>query len=83
MPFYSEALARQVRTAEHHGYENLAKGAMSQQSTSFCFILPITRPQSPWNLKQAKKLHGDSRQTNVSCALLLKFQTEEINFEKL
>ena len=27
------------------------KGAVSRQSTSFCLILPITRPQSLWNLK--------------------------------
>ena len=27
------------------------KGAVSRQSSSFCFILPITRPQSLWNLK--------------------------------
>ena len=27
------------------------KGAVSGQSNSFCFILPITRPQSLWNLK--------------------------------
>ena len=27
------------------------KGAVSRQSSSFCLILPITRPQSLWNLK--------------------------------
>jgi len=27
------------------------KGAVSRQSGSFCLILPITRPQSLWNLK--------------------------------
>ena len=27
------------------------KGAVSRQSSSFCLILPITRPQSVWNLK--------------------------------
>ena len=27
------------------------KGAMLRQSSSFCLILPITRPQSLWNLK--------------------------------
>ena len=27
------------------------KGAVSQQSSSFCFILPFTCPQSLWNLK--------------------------------
>ena len=27
------------------------KGAVSRQPTSFCLILPITRPQSLWNLK--------------------------------
>ena len=29
----------------------VVKAAVSQQSSSFCFILPITRPQSLWNLK--------------------------------
>ena len=49
------------------------KGAVSRQSSSFCLILLITRPQSLWNLKQAKnsKLHvsdkiRDLRQTNIS-----------------
>ena len=27
------------------------KGAVSRQSSSFCLVLPITRPQSLWNLK--------------------------------
>ena len=27
------------------------KGAVSRQSSSFCLILPVTRPQSQWNLK--------------------------------
>ena len=27
------------------------KGAVSRQSSSFCLILPISRPQSLWNLK--------------------------------
>ena len=44
---------------------------MSLQSSSFCLILPITCPQSLWNLKLAKKLHvndkiRDLRQTNMS-----------------
>ena len=26
------------------------KGAVSWQSSSFCFILPITRPKSQWHL---------------------------------
>ena len=47
------------------------KGAVSRQSSSFCLILPITRPQSLWNIKYAKKLQvndkiRDPRQTNVS-----------------
>ena len=49
------------------------KGAVSRQSSSVCLILLITRPQSLWNLKQAKnsKLHvndkiRDLRQTNMS-----------------
>ena len=47
------------------------KGAVSRQSSSLCLILPITRPQSLWNLKYAKKLHAndkirDPRQTNMS-----------------
>ena len=28
----------------------LIKGAVSQHSSSFCLILPITRPQLLWNL---------------------------------
>ena len=37
----------------------------------FCLILPITRPQSLWNLKKAKKLHVNDkirvpRRTNMS-----------------
>ena len=32
------------------------KWAVSRQSSPFCLFLAITRPQSPWNLKQAKKL---------------------------
>ena len=27
------------------------KGAVARQSSSFCLILPINRPQSLWNLK--------------------------------
>ena len=47
------------------------KGTVSRQSSSFCLILPITRPQSLWNLKQVKKSHvndkiRDLRQTNMS-----------------
>ena len=47
------------------------KRAASRPSGSFCLILPITRPQSLWNLKWAKKLHvndeiRDPRQTNIS-----------------
>ena len=47
------------------------KGAVSRQSNSFCLILPIIRPQSLWNLKEAKKLHvndgiREPRQTNMS-----------------
>ena len=47
------------------------KGAVSQQSSSFCLILPITRPQSLWNLKLANKLLvndeiRDPRQTSMS-----------------
>ena len=51
--------------------ETCIKGAVSRQSSSFCLILPIIRPQSLWDLKKAKKLHandkiGDPRQTNMS-----------------
>ena len=54
------------------------KGDVSRQSSSFCLIVPITRPQSLWNIK-AKKLQvndkiRDPRQTNVSWALFLKLQ---------
>ena len=52
-------------------WENRLKGAVSWQSSSFCLILLITRPQSLSNLKKAKKLHvndkiRDPRQTNMS-----------------
>jgi len=33
------------------GLYNRVKGAVSWQYSSFCLILPITRPQSLWNLK--------------------------------
>ena len=64
------------------------KGAVSRQSSAFCLILPITRPQSLWNLKQAKKLRvndkiRDPRQTNISWALFLKLQPAGTKFEKL
>ena len=47
------------------------KMAVSRQSSFFCLILPITRCQSLWNLKQAQKIHvndkiRDPRQTNMS-----------------
>ena len=32
-------------------FSGRVKGAVSRQSRSFCLILPITRPQSLWNLK--------------------------------
>ena len=40
-----------------------AQLAVSRQSSSFCLILLITRPQSLWNLKQAKnsKLHVNDK----------------------
>ena len=49
----------------------MLKGAVSRQSSSFCLMLPITRPQLLWNLKKAKKLQvndkiRDPRQTNMS-----------------
>ena len=49
----------------------IIKGAVSRQSSSFCLILPITRPQSLWKLNKAKKLQvydkiRDPRQTNMS-----------------
>ena len=37
------------------------KGAVLQHSSSFCFILSITRPQWLWNLKSAKKLHVNDK----------------------
>ena len=49
----------------------IIKRAVSRQSSSFCLSLPITRPQSLWKLKKAKKLQvydkiRDPRQTNIS-----------------
>ena len=54
----------------NHSNEKL-KGAVSRQSSSFCLILSIARPQSLRNLKKAKKSHvndkiRDLRQTNMS-----------------
>jgi len=51
--------------------EYFIKGAVSRQSSSFCLILPITRPQSLWNLKWAKKSQvndkiRDPRQKHMS-----------------
>ena len=40
-----------VRVAKNASVEMNLKGAVSWQSSSFCLILPITRPQSLWNLK--------------------------------
>ena len=34
---------------------------MSRQSSSFCLIWPTTRPQSLWNLKEAKTLHANDK----------------------
>ena len=57
---------------------------MSRQSSSFCLILPITRPQSLWNLKSAKKLQvNDKTETRDKQICLLKLQAAGINFEKL
>ena len=65
------------------------KGAVSWQFSSFCLILPITHPQSPWNLKQAKKLLVNDKiaeiQNKQICLLSIIFEVEAkgINFEKL
>ena len=62
---------------------------MSRQSSSFCLILPITRPQSLWNLKQAKKVQvndkiRDPRQTNMSPDhYVWSCKQQGISFEKL
>ena len=37
-----------TRLTQKHG---TIKRAVSRRSSSFCLILPITRPQSLWNLK--------------------------------
>ena len=47
------------------------KGAVSGQSSWFCLILPLTRPQSLWNLKEAKKLHVNDSQTQDKQMCLL------------
>ena len=31
--------------------DKFVKGAVSRQSSPFCLVFPITRPQSLWNLK--------------------------------
>ena len=37
------------------------KGTVPWQYSSFCLILPITHPQSLWNLKPEKKLHANDK----------------------
>ena len=41
---------------------------MSRQSSSFCLIWPTTRPQSLWNLKEAKTLHANDKIRDVTVA---------------
>ena len=43
------SLETKTLTTEIKNYQ--LKGAVSRQSSSFCLILSITRPQSLWNLK--------------------------------
>ena len=43
-------ISRSISFPAIHVSEDI-KGAMSRQSSSIWFILPITRPQSLWNLK--------------------------------
>ena len=67
----SDQIYSSLETWNVYGIKTQFKGAVSRQSSSFCLILPITRPQSLWNIKYAKKLQvndkiRDPRQTNVS-----------------
>ena len=39
------------QNANNVNYYYKIKGAVSRQSSSFCLILQVTRPQSLWNLK--------------------------------
>ena len=40
-----------TKTAAYETTGEAGVGAASRQSSSFCSILPVTRPQSLWNLK--------------------------------
>ena len=71
MVTYTQSEQAKNGMGQNKTYHKAIKGAVSRQSFSFCLILPITRPQSLRNLKQAKKLHvndkiRDPRQTNMS-----------------
>ena len=66
------------------------KRAVSRQSSSFCLILPVTRPQLPENFNKVSKeitckWQNQRSEANkyVSWALFLKLQAAGINFEKL
>ena len=63
------------------------KGAVSWQSSSICLILPITHPQSLWNLKQAKKLQvndkiRDPRQTNGLLSIIFEVASSRDQLSK-
>ena len=44
-------LSKALDTVDNDLLLHKLKGAVSRQSSSFCFILPITRPLLQWNLK--------------------------------
>ena len=48
----------------------LFKRAVSRQSSSFCLILPITRPQSLWNLGTIYMKVGGPQVGQVTCVKL-------------
>ena len=49
--FKKKTLQKEILPCKSTAKEVWIKGAVSRQSSSFCLILPITHPQSLWNLK--------------------------------
>ena len=49
--FLNKIIQKEILPCKSTAKEAWIKGAMSRQSSSFCLILPITHPQSLWNLK--------------------------------
>ena len=46
-------------------YRERLKGAVSRKSSSFCLILPITRPQSLWNLNFKQRNYMEMTKSEI------------------